>query len=69
MFKIVKLVKVICRKYDKFLCVEFLDLNVLFFLLIVVFSFCKFDIEQVLEKFLEIINNDEFVISRQFVEG
>ena len=64
MSKTAKSVKAICRKYDKFLCVESPDSNALLFPSIAVSSFRKPDIEQALEKLLEITNNDELAISR-----
>lgn len=69
MSKTAKSVKAICRKNDKFLCVESPDSNALFFPSIAVSSFRKPDIEQALEKLLEITNNDELAISRQLAEG
>lgn len=69
MSKTAKSVKAICRKYDKFLCVESPDSNALLFPSIAVSSFRKPDIEQALEKLLEITNNDELAISRQLAEG
>lgn len=49
MSKTAKSVKAICRKYDKFLCVESPDSNALLFPSIAVSSFRKPDIEQALE--------------------
>ena len=69
MSKTAKSVKAICRKNDKFLCVESPDSNALFFPSIAVSSFRKPDIEQALEKLLEITNNDELAISRQLAKG
>ena len=68
MSKAAKIVKAVCRKNDKILCVESPDSNALQFPSTAVSSFRQSDRKHALEGLLEIMQNDELSIGRKLSE-